>query len=184
MSSGFKRSFTRSEYAMPVRASFPWVDCPHMNAGEVGAYMLILMAMWSTSTCDLPDDDVILARICKTTKTKWKRHYATQVRQLLKSEDGRIFCPNLKESAKRLRPSSSREKTNRRPLRAELVSYIASRDNGTCHHCGVKVEKGEIDHLFPWSRGGTDDPSNLVLSCRPCNRSKGSKTVEEWKAAR
>jgi 5-methylcytosine-specific restriction endonuclease McrA len=179
----FRPSFSRSGYAMPVRANFLSVNCTHMSAAQVGAYMLILMAIWSTNTCDIPDDDVILARVCRTTKTIWKRHYSQAVRSLLKSESGRLFCPYLKQASKRLRLPSSHGKINRRPLRPELVRYVNERDNGVCHHCGVKVEKGEIDHLHPWSRGGTDEPDNLVLSCRSCNRSKGSRTVAEWKAA-
>lgn len=38
----------------------------------------------------------------------------------------------------------------------------------------------EIDHVFPWSRGGSDDPSNLAYACRPCNTEKRNRTPEEW----
>lgn len=37
-----------------------------------------------------------------------------------------------------------------------------------------------IDHLLPVSRGGTDDPRNLVLACSGCNGSKGDRTPDEW----
>lgn len=33
----------------------------------------------------------------------------------------------------------------------------------------------EIDHVVPESKGGTGHPDNLVLACRRCNRSKGTK---------
>ena len=38
----------------------------------------------------------------------------------------------------------------------------------------------EMDHINPVSNGGHSQESNLQPLCRPCNRSKGSKTMEEW----
>ena len=40
----------------------------------------------------------------------------------------------------------------------------------------------EVDHILPQSRGGTDHIENLQLLCSHCNRSKGSKTMSEWRA--
>ncbi|MDE0343613.1 MAG: DNA methyltransferase [Deltaproteobacteria bacterium] len=41
----------------------------------------------------------------------------------------------------------------------------------------------DVDHMLPKSRGGTDHPDNLQLLCSGCNRSKGGKTMAEWRAA-
>ena len=41
----------------------------------------------------------------------------------------------------------------------------------------------EVDHILPKSRGGTDHPENLQLLCSACNRSKGGRTMAEWRAA-
>ena len=40
----------------------------------------------------------------------------------------------------------------------------------------------DVDHILPRSRGGTDHPDNLQLLCSGCNRSKGNKTMAEWRA--
>ncbi len=40
----------------------------------------------------------------------------------------------------------------------------------------------DVDHMLPRSRGGTDHPDNLQLLCSGCNRSKGGKTMAEWRA--
>jgi 5-methylcytosine-specific restriction endonuclease McrA len=40
----------------------------------------------------------------------------------------------------------------------------------------------EADHILPLSRGGSNAFVNLATACRPCNLSKGSKTVEDWGA--
>ncbi len=39
----------------------------------------------------------------------------------------------------------------------------------------------DVDHILPKSRGGTDHLDNLQLLCSGCNRSKGGKTMAEWR---
>lgn len=58
------------------------------------------------------------------------------------------------------------------------VAYrVAIRDD-QCTYCGGIGE--EDDHVVPLKRGGTDHWWNLTRACAPCNRSKGSKLLEEW----
>ena len=35
-------------------------------------------------------------------------------------------------------------------------------------------QKMEVDHIVPWSKGGSDELYNLQPLCRPCNRSKSN----------
>lgn len=35
--------------------------------------------------------------------------------------------------------------------------------------------KMEVDHILPWSLGGTDTLDNLQPLCKPCNRIKGNQ---------
>jgi hypothetical protein len=60
-----------------------------------------------------------------------------------------------------------------------LISKIYARDNYTCQYCGQRGGKLECDHVFPVSRGGSNDEDNLRTSCRRCNRAKRNKTLEE-----
>ena len=41
----------------------------------------------------------------------------------------------------------------------------------------------DVDHILPRSKGGTDHADNLQLLCSGCNRSKGGRTMAEWRAA-
>lgn len=49
---------------------------------------------------------------------------------------------------------------------------------GECVYCGGPATTR--DHVIPRTRGGSDDASNIVLACHPCNASKGTQTPEEW----
>ena len=52
---------------------------------------------------------------------------------------------------------------------------------GECAYClGPATEH---DHVIPRGRLGWDAPDNLVPACVRCNRSKASRTPDEWLAA-
>ncbi|HBP53781.1 MAG TPA: hypothetical protein DD643_05320 [Synechococcus sp. UBA8638] len=57
---------------------------------------------------------------------------------------------------------------------------------GVCVGCNTHFpfRVMDVDHILPRSKGGTDHPDNLQLLCSGCNRSKGSRTMAEWRAAR
>lgn len=59
---------------------------------------------------------------------------------------------------------------------------VFERDGWKCTYCGdpISMESGEVDHVVPFSRGGSDEMHNLAAACRPCNRDKGAKTPAEW----
>lgn len=55
--------------------------------------------------------------------------------------------------------------------------------NSNCIYCGSSKEI-QADHVIPVSRGGAQSVGNLVPACKPCNTSKGAKTITEWKMAK
>ena len=54
--------------------------------------------------------------------------------------------------------------------------YILERDNFTCQCCGQAAPnvRLEIDHVVPVSEGGTDDATNLRVTCYACNRGRNA----------
>ncbi len=79
------------------------------------------------------------------------------------------------------------------PLRADfgkLPNYRTHRhrlygeQEGVCLGCDVHFpfKVMEVDHILPRSKGGSDHYENLQLLCTHCNKSKGSKTMAEWRA--
>jgi 5-methylcytosine-specific restriction endonuclease McrA len=65
----------------------------------------------------------------------------------------------------------------RKRIPARIRAMIYERDGGVCAYCAVALPiKGfALDHIYPWSAGGSDNPENLTLSCKPCNSSKKDK---------
>ncbi len=49
-----------------------------------------------------------------------------------------------------------------------------------CAYCGASDVPLEKDHRTPVSKGGTDDPANLVPACKPCNVRKHNHAPEDW----
>lgn len=61
-----------------------------------------------------------------------------------------------------------------------ISRVVFKRDNYTCQYCGAVGGKLEVDHILPFSKGGSDSLENLTTSCRKCNRQKHDKSAEEF----
>lgn len=73
--------------------------------------------------------------------------------------------------------------SNRKKIPARLRYRILERDGFRCRYCGATPDdegvKLEVDHLTAYHTGGTEDPDNLITSCRECNRGKSGRLREE-----
>lgn len=78
-----------------------------------------------------------------------------------------------------------------RNISNSLRFEIFQRDEHICQYCGRRPPEVEleIDHLIPVAKNGTDEPENLVTSCKECNRGKSARLIrsftghsqEEWR---
>jgi len=63
---------------------------------------------------------------------------------------------------------------------ADIQRLYAEQD-GHCKLCGILLGGNyHVDHIVPLSRGGSNDPSNLQITCGPCNLRKGAKLPTEF----
>ena len=73
----------------------------------------------------------------------------------------------------------------RRFRRHVTNTFLFARDHYRCQYCGRHMTefKGREaltrDHLVPLSRGGTNDWTNVITACSPCNTRKGNRMPEE-----
>ncbi len=121
----------------------------------------------------LPNDIERIIRIAGCTLEEWQ-YCADFIEELfvLGADD----CWRLKdESTVRISKPDTRGS-----ISGGLRTATMARDGRRCVYCGDVEGPFHIDHLFPVSRGGSNNPNNLVLACAPCNLAKGDKTLAEW----
>lgn len=67
---------------------------------------------------------------------------------------------------------------------AEDIENQLKRQKSKCYYCKKKLKKGKntyhADHAVPLSRGGSNSPDNLVITCPTCNLKKNNKLPHEW----
>jgi 5-methylcytosine-specific restriction endonuclease McrA len=53
------------------------------------------------------------------------------------------------------------------------IQRIGEAQQWKCHWCGKSTKsRFHVDHLTPLSKGGSNEPSNLVIACPRCNNHK------------
>jgi 5-methylcytosine-specific restriction endonuclease McrA len=66
---------------------------------------------------------------------------------------------------------------------AVCQSNVDAEGRTLCTYC-KKPCNPTVDHVVPISRGGRDEPGNVVAACSFCNTSKASHLIHEWPRAR
>lgn len=89
----------RTKYRVPIWADALLRDTLNLDAELIGAWHLLIYAMWGRESLDLFDDDRQLATICRTTKTKFRRHIRPILEPLFKVENGRWRNTRLEREA-------------------------------------------------------------------------------------
>lgn len=54
---------------------------------------------------------------------------------------------------------------------------------GHCAYCGIeiKINKFQIDHVYPKAGGGSDEISNLMPACCSCNNYKSTMLLDRFR---
>ena len=75
----------------------------------------------------------------------------------------------------------SDQPTKRKSFSKKERFEIFKRDNFTCQYCGQEAPDVilEVDHIKPLAENGSNDLTNLITSCRDCNRGKGPKKLDD-----
>lgn len=95
----FNSKAARAKRPCPIWVDAFQRDTQHLEADEIGAYFLILMAMWTRESCDFPDDDNRLARVSRVSSRLWKSRIGPVLREFLTADSGVVFSKRLRQEA-------------------------------------------------------------------------------------
>ncbi|MCM2280097.1 MAG: HNH endonuclease [Oligoflexia bacterium] len=67
------------------------------------------------------------------------------------------------------------------PISKSLRFEVFKRDSFKCVYCGTEAPGVvlHVDHIIPVAKGGTNEITNLVTACQPCNSGKRDKTLDD-----
>ena len=81
-----------------------------------------------------------------------------------------VLNPALQRTGKQ----AWRVEVPRNRVPADVRLAVFARDGHRCVECGA-TDDLTLDHIWPWSRGGRNEASNLRVLCRSCNSAKGAR---------
>ncbi len=92
------------------------------------------------------------------------------------SSNRRKKAPTRKPKSTLVQPSPHAIARSRH-IPARLRYLVLKRDHHRCRCCGLTAKETElqIDHIIPFSWGGSNDISNLQTLCRACNLGKSNR---------
>lgn len=164
--------------------SNPWFRMYHEFATDPKVQMLseqdqrrfVMLLCLRCGNGDVTLHDAAVAFQLRIGNDAWAETKARLVGSGLIGEDNKPTSDLADKSSLRL-PAAEWAKTRAR---------IFARDDYTCRYCGARGVDLQCDHVIPVTRAGSNDDSNLVTSCRPCNAAKRDKivSIEEWSRAR
>jgi hypothetical protein len=143
-----------------------------------GSILLLLCEAWRQVPCGtLPSDDETLCALLGAPGAWFAKHRNALLRDWWLAADGRLYSTILTPQVEEMLANRARGWLKHR-------AAVIERCGAKCWYCGRADVFLALDHVLARSRGGADNPENLVPACKPCNSSKGAKLVEDWMAAR
>lgn len=69
----------------------------------------------------------------------------------------------------------------RKSISKKIRFEVLKRDSFKCQYCGAIAPDVflEIDHIKPIAKGGTNEITNLIVSCQDCNSGKGMRELSD-----
>lgn len=83
-------------------------------------------------------------------------------------------------ASERLSWAPERRASRREPLPDWLRIAVLRRDQFRCRWCGAGTKQDllQVDHIVPWSAGGSDHPVNLRALCLACNQDRSNRLTD------
>lgn len=127
-----------------------------------------LRAKWKARA--IKNHDRILEQV-RARRAKNREHWNEVVRKWRATEKGQL---STRETLHKRRQASG-------VLTQEDIERQYQAQKGICYYCRKQLRrKYDVEHVVPIARGGSNDPSNIVIACESCNARKHDKMPHEW----
>lgn len=174
MSEVFNAKAARAKRPCPIWVDAFQRDTQHLEADEVGAYFLIIMAMWTRESCDLPDDDNRLSRIARVSVRLWKSRVGVVIRALLLTDSSMLVSKRLKEEAAYVEGEVQKQSDRKRGSYAKPQESPDASDENAEKSCNP-LENIDVASSVDTSVDVTMDNPQIHPSQQPNNLHKKEK---------
>jgi 5-methylcytosine-specific restriction endonuclease McrA len=113
----------------------------------------------------------------------YSRSWRKRNPEAVKQSWARWYSENREYEATRQENKRARRMNATGSFSEDDVRFIHDYQDGRCFYCLEPVGDGfHRDHFVPLAKGGTNDWTNIVVSCPSCNFSKKDKLPEDYLA--
>ena len=158
----------------PMSFQIPLTVKPFIDAFPddiIGRAMRLAMAYFSDKTLPSEDESLASVAIFQILKAEIDYSFQKHEKAIMYGKKSQLFQDGEILGAQ--------AEPKRKNISKRVRFEVFKRDNFTCQYCGKSAPQVilEIDHITPVSKGGTNDVTNLVTSCKECNRGKATRTI-------
>ncbi len=177
----FNAQKARTKRPMPLWVDAFVRDTLDLTVEEIGAFNLLIWAMWSREACDLPDDDAKLATICRVSKTIFKRKLRPTLEPFFIVRDGVWTSKKLKNEALFVEKSvtvQSNRKIGKKPGKALKKKKPDQTGDNPPNNRGSAGEHPTQQPNNPTDNNSEDKSSSLLSSAARNNDDLISEFLE------
>lgn len=166
---------TRGWFAVPTLfLSMPPVERLGVKFGPAGPVTLFVLMSLATQTGRVGET---IRQVRRTVFVESDGEITNILREIEAVGAGaELSIDGDRFSIRLLQPFVTSRRRDRVPGRVR--SAVLARDGRRCGICGGGIQPGEpvhLDHIIPWSKGGSNDVGNLQPAHPRCNMRKGAR---------
>jgi 5-methylcytosine-specific restriction endonuclease McrA len=116
-------------------------------------------------------------------RVAYGREYRARNREVFNRKQREYAAANAESVAKTKKASNAKRSGAPGKFTVADIDAKFAAQRGLCFYCSrtITPKTFHVDHYIPLSRGGTNEPSNIVLACAKCNLSKHTALPEHFK---